>query len=144
MEPGITFRIVWGDQDCNLVEVALSNGRFAGLTEVYTELSGLKDLAGRLKGFPSNSREVREVSLGEFGRGTGGGAVKLRFTTADAAGHVVIEAELESDFDNAGNAESVRLRIPTEASAIDSFIEQLAATKEHEHRGAAVLHATRS
>ena len=50
----------------------------------------------------------------------------MRFHCLDAAGHAVVDVKLRSDGCKAvGELESVALRIPIEAAAVDAFVEHI-------------------
>ena len=49
----------------------------------------------------------------------------MHFFCRDSAGHVAVDVRLRRDGNAWGDVESVALRIPVEAAAIDSFVEQL-------------------
>ena len=75
--------------------------------------------------FPKNVSDVRDVMFGAFGGESAGGGVSMRFYCTDHAGHTFVEAKVESDRDSADRVQSAVMIVPIEASAIDSFIDEL-------------------
>jgi hypothetical protein len=120
------------------VRVSVWNGRFGGTTDVYISHSELSDAANSLAGFPQTLTDAREFQLGSFGPQYGGGASAIRLWCADGAGHVRLQARIESDFNQTATAESATLFAGLEPSAIDSFVAELRQV-ELTHAGTAAL-----
>ena len=58
-----------------------------GTTRLYVGHEELASAADTLAGFQANLDDEREVVFGTFGRDSGGGAVALKLTCIDRAGH---------------------------------------------------------
>jgi hypothetical protein len=125
LERGIEIEVVWFDQDVTEVLIRCSNGRFSGQTKMYLSHDELSKTAGALRGFPSDSTDRRDFELGAFSASEAGGGVRMHFFCLDSVGHAVVEVALRSEGSEAlGEAESVVLKLPVEAAAIDSFAVQ--------------------
>lgn len=114
-------------QDTDFLEARISawNGAFGGAAYIYASIGGLEEVATKLKGFPQHPTDVREVTLGGFGPEWAGGGVRMRFYCADASGHAYVELEIESEGLQGRPSQSVRMSMPVEAAAVDSFTEEL-------------------
>ena len=97
MNRGFQFDLRWHDADVVEVGIAAWNGAFAGATDVYVAIGGLREVAEKLEGFPRSPADEREVIFGRFGPEWAGGAVSMRFYCVDAAGHAYVESRMESD-----------------------------------------------
>ena len=124
MDKGIAFRVRWHDADVAQVQVSASNGEFGGAVDVYDGIDALQELANSLKHFPKSTLDTREVTLGAFGPGYAGGAVRLRLYCKNGAGHAEVEVQMESDHQE-GRVESAYFVVPIEAAAIDAFVDEL-------------------
>ncbi|SRR6266404_3481346 len=122
---GFQFEIVY--KDVHLLEIRISawNGSFGGTADVYIGLDQLKETAVKLRRFPLDPSDVREVTFGEFGPKSAGGAASMRFYCADRAGHTYVDSRIESGYDSAGKAQSVFMTVTIEPAALDSFVEEL-------------------
>lgn len=130
MESGIKLKVIWFDEVEDLLEVVLSctNGYFSGQAEIYVSHDVLSKLAKALSGFPRRPDDSRDFELGTFDPKHADGGARLHFSCSDAAGHGIVEVKLRGDACNGmGEAESVALRIPIQAAAVDNFIHQLKA-----------------
>jgi hypothetical protein len=136
---GLQIAIVWDDPpDLIEVRVRASNGFFAGDVRAYAAPDALGALADAIEGFPRASTDLREFSLGGFGPSVAGGAVSLRFTCADRAGHAVVELRMESG-EQADRPETVRFSFGVEPASLDRFVRELRQVVPH--GGCAVLSA---
>lgn len=125
-DAGILIELGWWDTDLLQCDVSCSNGAFAGRTRVYLGHARLAEMAGALNAFPTHIGDVRDFELGAFDPQGAGGGVRLRFYCLDSRGHIAVDVQLRGDTCAAmGQIESVAMRIPLEAAAIDSFVEQL-------------------
>lgn len=130
MENGINLEVIWFDEVEDFLEAVFrcSNGYFSGQAEVYVTCSGLSKLAKILSGFPSSPEDVRDFELGTFDPNHADGGARMHFFCEDAAGHSVVEVKLRGGACNGlGEIESVALRIPIQAAAVDDFVKQLQA-----------------
>lgn len=125
MDSGFRFEVLYEDDDVLKIRVSAWNGAFGGSVDVYVGLAALGEAAEKLRGFPHHPSDARELLLGAFGPEVAGGALKMRFYCADAAGHAWIEAKLESDTLPNSPVQCVNMSMPVEAVAIDSFLDEL-------------------
>lgn len=140
MKSGIEFKIVWFDEDVVELRVTSSNGRFSGQANLYLGRGCLFATADRLRGFPSNSTDSRDLELGTFNPNHAGGGAQMHFYCLDMAGHAAVDVKLRSDVRKTMREfGSVALRIPVEAAAIDSFAIQIRAMDEEQIGAAAHL-----
>lgn len=136
MEAGFKFEEIYRDGDVLEVRVIGWNGAFGGVANVYVGIGRLGEVATLLQGFPSSVTDDREFTLGAFGGEFAGGGVSLRFRTCGGAAQVVVESRIEADSDSAAPRQSVVLIMPTEAAAIDSFVEGLRSIDRNQAREA--------
>jgi hypothetical protein len=126
MEPGISIKVIYFDNDLIEIVFACANGYFSGQAEIYLALDDLAKLADSLSGFPSSASDAREVKLGTFNPSQADGGVLMNFCCRDSRGHGMVEIKLRGDGCNGfGEVQSVALRIPIEPAAIDVFVAQL-------------------
>lgn len=128
VDNGIKLKVIWFDEVEDLLEVVFSctNGYFSGQAEIYVSHDVLSKLAKTLSKFPSRPDDSREVELGTFNPKHADGGVRMHFYCSDAAGHAVVDVRLRGDACNGmGEVESVALRIPIQAAAVDNFVQQL-------------------
>jgi hypothetical protein len=122
---GIQFEVIWSDQDVIEYRVQCSNGSFSGNVTLYSGHDDLRNAAEVLAGFPSNSKDSRTIELGTFDPRTAGGGIQTGFYCVDSVGHAIVSVKLRADgCSGMGEAQSVCLRIPVEAAAVDSFVSQ--------------------
>lgn len=123
---GFRFEIVYSDAHLLEMRVSAWNGAFGGVARVYVGLDQLQKAAATLRGFPSSLADVRELYLGAFGsKSAPGRRVAMRFYCIDRSGHPCVDSTIESEPDANSKIQSVRLLLPVEAAAVDSFIEEL-------------------
>jgi len=139
MDPGLILKAVY--QDADLIEVVASatNGAFAGATSLYVGNGELQAVASALAGFPAPPHDVREVTLGDFGREWAGGAMALRFYCVDGAAHAFVSVRIESHAEQGGVIQTANLAISIEPAAVDIFISQVRQIGEA-RCGSAALH----
>ena len=120
-------RLDYRYHDVDLVELKASawNGEFGGSARLYIGHGELADAAERLIGFPANTDDTRDVTLGSFGPESGGGAIFLKFFCIDRAGHCQLQLKLESDPILGSPLERVELISAVEPAALDCFVEQM-------------------
>jgi hypothetical protein len=113
--------------DTDVVELKVSawNGTFAGSTRLYVGQGDLADTATLLAGFPVGLRDRREVTFGAFGPKSAGGAMNLKFSCIDGAGHCELHLMVEADYDRRDAAERVEMLCAFEPAALDHFVEQM-------------------
>ncbi|MFZ0310256.1 MAG: hypothetical protein WCA76_08890 [Candidatus Sulfotelmatobacter sp.] len=141
METGFSFEVKWRDADLLEIRISGWNGAFGGSTDVYVPIGGLKNAATKVEGFPRHPLDKRELQFGVFGHKWAGGAVNMLFYCADAAGHALIEAKIESEHGGTPKAESALFFVSVEASAIDRFVADLRRL-EADQSGTAILKAS--
>jgi hypothetical protein len=160
MDTGIQIQKIRWDEDVTEILVSAWNGTFGGVTRIYVGIGALKEAAKRLRGFPNSPADIREITFGQFDLKpvhlgqvdfeTFASGVSMRFHCIDGAGHAYLDARLQSD-NRAGTSrargrrpgrtiQSVALVMGIEASAVDTFVEELLRL-EATHAGAAYLKA---
>jgi hypothetical protein len=130
VEHGINLEVIWFDEVEDFFKVVFrcSNGYFSGQAEAYVTCSESSELAKILSGFPSSPEDVRDFELGTFDPKDSDGGARMHFFCEDAAGHSVVEIKLRGGAcKGLGEIESVALRIPIQAAAVDDFVKQLQA-----------------
>jgi hypothetical protein len=126
VENGITLKVIWFDEHLLEALFSCSNGYFSGQAEIYLAVDAASKLADALRGFPSSPTDSRDFELGTFNPEHADGGVQMHFYRLDSAGHAAVDVRLRGDACKAlGEIESVALRIPIEAAAVDNFIQQL-------------------
>ena len=125
MSLGFEFRVRWHDQDAIELNVAAWNGAFGGSANIYEAIGDLRSAADRLRGFPKDPKDTREVVFGNFDHKYAGGGVRLRFYCIDGAGHAYVEAVIDSNFLSGGTIQTATLAMPVEAAAVDTFVQEL-------------------
>ena len=138
-DAGILIELGWWDTDVLQCDVSCSNGAFAGRTRIYMGHSRLTEMAGALNAFPTHVGDVRDFELATLSDPQApAGSVLLHFCCLDSSGHIAVDVQLRGDTCAAmGQLESVALRIPLEAAAIDKFVEQL---RNFRNEGGGVAH----
>ena len=116
---------LYHDLDVVKVSIAVDNGRFRATTDVYVGSGELQEAADRLRGFPANSHDTREVTFGSFVPGTAGGAVRLEFFCKDLAGHTAFRAIVEDDYSEREPAQCATILVNFEPAALDRFLTEL-------------------
>lgn len=136
--PGILIELGWWDTHLLQCDVTCSNGAFSGRTRVYLGHSRLAEMAGVLNAFPTHVSDVRDFELATSDPQTPAGGVLLHFYCLDSSGHIAVNVQLRGDTcAGMGQLESVALKIPLEAAAIDKFVEQL---RNFRNEGGGVAH----
>lgn len=125
MYVGFKFCVLWRDADAINLGVSAWNGTFGGLVEIYEGTGDLRDAAARLRGFPKEPADMRELVFGNFDRNFAGGGVRMRFHCVDGAGHAYVEATFDSNCKSGGTVQTVVLAMPVEAAAVDTFVQEL-------------------
>jgi hypothetical protein len=131
MTRGLQVKYLYNDSDIIELRIIADNGRFCGTTNVYVGMGELPNVAEILRGFPKDSADSRDVTLGAFGRKFAGGAVRLRFYCTDLAGHTTGEITIEADYARSEVAETATVIAKFEPAALDEFLKEL---PELEHR----------
>lgn len=114
--------------DIDVVELKVSawNGRFGGSTCLYVGHGHLADIATLLAGFPAGLEDQREVTFGGFGPQSAGGAMNLKFSCIDGAGHGQLHVTIEADCARGDLlAERVEMLCAFEPAALDQLVEQM-------------------
>jgi len=126
---GIEFEVVWLDQDVIEYRVRCSNGSFCGATRMYLPHDSLSKAAKTLSGFPSGTKDSRNILLGAFEPNVSGGGVDMAFRCVDSTGHAVVLVSLRADgCEGFGKPQSACLYVPVEAGSIDSFVSEARST----------------
>jgi hypothetical protein len=123
---GVRLEVIWFDTFALQVLVRCANGYFSGQAEIYLAHDGLAEIAHALSGFPSSPADSRDVEIGAFDPKYAGGGARMHFHCLDSPGHAAVDVQLRGDGSKGlGEVESVALRIPIEAAAVDRFVQQL-------------------
>jgi hypothetical protein len=126
VKDGIEVEVIWLDGDALEILFRCSNGYFSGQAEIYLSPGELSEMAGAVSRFPSHAKDSRDFELGTFNPDHADGGVRMHIHCADSVGHAVVEVRLRGDAcKGLGEVESVALRIPVQAAAIDSFVSQV-------------------
>ena len=125
MNAAFQFEYLWHDNDVLMVRISAWNGQLGGSSDVYVGLNELSEAAAKLEGFPRHPSDTCELLFGAFGPEWAGGGASMRFFCGDAAGHALVEARIESDYNRSQKAQSVLLSASIEAADIDTFIPEL-------------------
>lgn len=104
------------------LEVWSWNGNFGGLTRLYVGHDSLADAAKLLAGFPASLEDRREVCFGAIGSDSG--ALDLKFSCVDGAGHCRVHVTIETDFRHLPT-ERVEMYGMFEPAALDRFVKQM-------------------
>lgn len=122
---GVQIAIVWDDPP-DLIElwIRASNGHFGGDVRAYAAPDTLQALADTVEGFPLDPTDVREFTVGAFGREAAGGAASFRFRCTDRAGHVTVELCMESG-DSPDRPQTASFSIEFEPAGLDGFVREL-------------------
>src|SRR5262245_7866284 len=127
MQPGVEVSVVWSDQDLIEVEFRASNGRFAGVVNVYADHDALSRFTKELRGFPASVADRRPYQFGNFDPSFAGGGMRMEFRCLDRSGHAVVEMQLRTDpRHQAGREETASFAVRIEAAGVDAFVEELA------------------
>jgi hypothetical protein len=125
MNIGLEFQAMWDDESMIDVRISAWNGTFGGMSRAYVAIGELEKAAAKLRGFPNNPSDARELTFDGLGKGNARGDVRLRFHCSGGAVHTWMDASIESACDLTGSAQSVTLTLPIEAAAVDIFVDQL-------------------
>jgi hypothetical protein len=126
VKDGIEIEIIWLDVDVLEILLNCSNNCFSGQAEIYLSHDGLSNIADKLSGFPSHPKDSRDFEIGTFNPGHADGGARMHFQCTDSVGHSVVEVKLRGGAcKGMGEVQSVALRIPVHAAAIDSFVSQV-------------------
>jgi hypothetical protein len=86
----------------------------------------LANAASLLAGFPVSLEDSREVTLGACGPKSAGGAMNLKFSCIDGAGHCQLRVTIEADYGSREfQAERVEMLCAFEPAELDQFVNQL-------------------
>jgi len=124
MTTGLQFTYLYHDNDLVELRVTVNNGRFSGSANLYIAVAETSAIIETLKGFPTNSQDTREYTLGTFGPSFGG-AVHLHFFCKDRAGHCTLKATIEDDFDTYPITQQSVVLLDFEPAALDRFLAAL-------------------
>ena len=126
MDAGLEVAIDWWDDDVVILRVRASNGRFAGTTKLYAGHQSWLAFAEVLRDFPVDSSDAREYQLGTFDPSYAGGGISVKFFCTDGVGHTAVAIRIYGTAVGSDQrAETANFAITIEASAVDSFVQQL-------------------
>ncbi|MDT7602822.1 MAG: hypothetical protein QOF61_819 [Acidobacteriota bacterium] len=120
------MEIIWNDVDMVEVCASASNGRYGGVTQFYTTVEELSELANRLKGFPQKIIDIVQFETG--GKG-GDSFLSLKFYCIDGVGHTAVYISMEEQSRNyyarPEERQVVAFELRCEAGLIDKFRREL-------------------
>src|ERR1700733_3842363 len=122
---GVAISVIYSDTSLLEFRVSASNGAFAGQTKIYASLDEPLQIAAALEGFPRTHTDTREVMVGVFGCGRGGGALQLKFYCVNQSAHAFVTAQIESDPLRSETLQSACLTFRIEAAGVDTFVADL-------------------
>lgn len=123
--PFLQFAIVWNDEDLQEVVISASSGLFSGQVNLYAGWNELKEIAERLRGFPSNRDDKREFTIGQDNL-SGYGTASLRLYCVNSRGHVAVEVTLHTNPANSSDGkESAVVIVPAVVGDIDRLAADL-------------------
>ena len=138
MEPNISIRAIWEDDDLVEIEASACNESFSGRTQVYTTYDELQTFCASLAGFPVSPSSRLTSTAGKAGSYS---LFQLKVYCIDSACHTAVRATIESNVPTKWRSQqkhSVGLEMHFEPSALDQFQRQLAALISA-HSGEAIL-----
>jgi hypothetical protein len=138
MNAGLRVSYLWHDVDVLEVKVVAENGEFRGSAAVYVGTGDLVAAATKLRGFPKDPLDKRDVTFGAFGRQSAGGAVSLTFYCRDMAGHATCAVVIESGYTNERTIANATLCVDFDPASLDEFLTQLRRI-ESQHGGSASM-----
>ncbi len=100
MDQCVQLSHYYDDTDMVQLKVSAWNGTFAGSTLVYIGHGDQASTATLLAGFPVDLEDCREVTFGAFGPESAGGAMDLKFSCIDSAGHCQLHLTIEADYEH--------------------------------------------
>lgn len=95
MNPGVSIRFRYSDEDVIQLEISAGNGAFSGYCEPYFDKETLKEISRVLSGFPSSFHDEYTFEFSETQK-----VSSLRFVVKDSRGRVGIECKLHSGSEN--------------------------------------------
>jgi hypothetical protein len=128
---GLRFTYLYHDSDIIELRIIADNGMFGGTTNVYVGVGELHKAVAALSDFPKSRDDAREFVFVAFGADSAGGAVRLQLYRKDLAGHVVLQATIEADFNRKGANQSAVVIADFELAALDRFLIELQLVEEN-------------
>lgn len=126
MDRCLCLKYIYHDVDIVELSAWTWNGNFGGSTRLYVAQGYLDDAAALLAGFPADVQDKREIIFGAFGAGIAGGAMELKLSCSDSAGHSRLEIAIEADYPHRdARTERVELISAFEPAALDRFVDQM-------------------
>lgn len=123
--PYLQFSIVWNDEDLQEIVISASSGLFSGQVNLYAGWNELKDIAERLRGFPSSQDDKREFTLGQ-GDLSGYGTASFALYCINSRGHVAVEVAFHTNPASASDGkESAVVIVPAVVGDIDRLAADL-------------------
>jgi hypothetical protein len=128
MNPGITFKKIWFDDDILELRIDSSNGESLFSNTVYVGHHSLMDLVEDLNNFRDHVHGgILNIQFGEFGPEYANGAFHARLHYHEVLRiHITIRAQSEfSEFGMKSVASESTLHLISETALIDKFISEL-------------------
>lgn len=133
MENKFNLEIIWKDEDMIEVKAQASNGRYCGVTIVYTTKAALKQMGEKLKGFPENTEDKYEYSAGNKDSYA---LLSMKFYTIDKAGHTATQICMEDNVSTEYRPEEknkIQLEMQFEPAQLQIFVDQLLVMAKEEN-----------
>jgi hypothetical protein len=124
---GVTFEIVWFDNDVIQLRVQAASSSFVGTAEVYVSHDVFRTVADAMMAFPTNTTDVREFEIGTFDSRIAGGGTRFHLWCSDALGHSAMRCCIRADTPGDRHLDqTAEFVMPVEPNDIDRFVQQLA------------------
>jgi hypothetical protein len=120
----LKLEVVWKDEHMQELRLSAANTNFAGQVSFYVSHDEPAVLAKHLEGFPNNEDDVREYELGGANLPGYGGA-RIRLYCKDWSGHLALQITIYKNPLDKDCVESATVRLLSEPSAIDRFVDEL-------------------
>jgi hypothetical protein len=117
MDSRLLISIIYADTHLVQIQIAATNGYFAGEVTTYLDHCELSAASELLKGFPVGADDERYLQFGEN--------TSLTFSTIDAVGHTKVLVQMTGDTPLYDLTERAEFILRVSPAAIDEFVRQL-------------------
>ncbi|ESK54087.1 MAG: hypothetical protein I8H98_04875 [Moraxellaceae bacterium] len=128
MIQGITFKIIWRDDDMYEFQITSSDGISTFINKVYVGYDNYNKMVSEIYQFKNHIYGgIYDIQFGEFGPEYASGAFVARLHFQEL-GKIYVSIHAQSEFIDFGKkniASEVKLFFTTEPVLLDNFIEQL-------------------
>jgi hypothetical protein len=144
MNPRITLRKVWNDDDVIELTVEVSDGKSMFSNNVYVATHAIEELTKNLTAFREHVYGgLYDIRFGEFGPEYANGAFQARLHF-HIPGRLFISTHQQSDFEEFSKtqvASEAKMYLKTEPILLDNFISELKALNSGESNEATLVGA---